>query len=100
VPSKSHAVKPRSGTRYGGGTRGAPHAGVSYSETDPQLLLRAVAAVTAAGDAITLGLTSDGGAYYVGCIADGLLEKFYLDSCDALEDRLRGIAEAGEALVV
>lgn len=68
-----------------------PGASVSYSALDPKVLLSAVNAVTMAGDAITLGLTSEGGAYYVGILCDGTLERFYLDSLSALEECLRRV---------
>lgn len=86
--------------RYGGSTRGVPGPSVSYRDCPPELLHRAVTAVTGAGDAVTLGRTSEGGAYYVGVLADGQLEKFYLDSCEALEGCLQGLVDVGEALVV
>ncbi len=91
--------KPATGSRYGGGVRGVPLTSVSYGDIDPSLLHRTVCAVTNAGDAITFGKTSEGGAYYVGVLAEGQLEKFYLDSLEDAQDCLRSISEAGEALI-
>jgi hypothetical protein len=73
--------------------------GVSYSDVDPEVLFRCVNAVTLAGDAITFGRTSDGGAYYVGLLSGGVLHRSYLDSAGQLLARLRDISEAAEALV-
>ena len=99
MPNIGRKPKPRPGTRYGGGTRGGAGPPVSYGDADPALLHRVVCGVTNAGDAITFGRTSEGGAYYVGVLADGLLEKFYLDDRESLHDALLGIAEAGESLI-
>jgi hypothetical protein len=65
---------------------------VSYSEVDAGALLGALIAITDAGDAITFGRTSEGGAYYVGILAEGLLEKFYLGSCKDAEVALQRVA--------
>jgi hypothetical protein len=72
---------------------------VSYGGQDPVLLRRVIAAVTGAGDAITFGRTAEGGAFYVGVLASGELEKFYLPSDEELVAELESIAEAGEALI-
>ncbi len=85
--------------RYGGNAAGLPGPRVQYSEIDPKSLQRAVNAVSNAGDAITFGTTSEGGAYYVGVLSDGLLEKFYLGSVDELQECLESISLAGESLV-
>lgn len=89
MPSPKSAKGAPSGTKYGGGSDGAPHPPVSYSEIDAGALLGALIAITDAGDAITFGRTSEGGAYYVGVLAEGLLEKFYLGSRKDAEDALR-----------
>lgn len=99
MPHTKRAASNGAAHRYGGAASGRPGGRVSYGPVPPEVLLRAVTAVTNAGDAITLGRTSEGGAYYVGVLADGLLEKFYLDSLEALQECLEGIADAGEALV-
>lgn len=91
MPSPKHAKGATGGTKYGGGAHGSPNKAVSYSEVDAGALLNAIIAVTNAGDAVTLGLTSEGGAYYVGVLAEGLLEKFYLDSHGDAEECLRGL---------
>lgn len=66
-----------------------PGKAVSYGDCDPKVLCNAVTAITSCGDAVTLGLTSEGGAYYVGVLCDGQLERFYLDSRDDLQECLR-----------
>lgn len=76
-----------------------PHQSVSYSVFPPEVLQRCICAVTDAGDAITFGRTSEGGAYYVGVLSDGVLEKWYESGVDDMQNALVGIAEAGEALV-
>jgi hypothetical protein len=68
-----------------------PGPSVSYSDCDPGVLHGCIAAVTDAGDAVTFGRTSEGGAYYVGILSDGLLEKFYLGTCESLQEALRGM---------
>jgi len=50
--------------------------GATYAECDPKVLLDAVYAVTNFGDAITFGLTSDGGALYVGVLSGGEVSRF------------------------
>ncbi len=100
MPSSRNSPKLKSGTRYGGGTHGGAGRTVSYGEIPGDLLHRVIIAVTGAGDAVTFGRTSERGAYYIGVLADGALERFYLDSCEAAQDALRDIAEAGEALIV
>jgi hypothetical protein len=100
VPDNRRGKKAGTGERrYGGGVHGVPHQPVSYRDADLDIVLRAICSVTDAGDAITFGKTSEGGAYYVGILADGVLEKFYLEDCDALEASLSSIAEHGEALI-
>jgi hypothetical protein len=100
VPDNRHSPKSGSQGRYGAVFSGVSSGSVSYSEVEPTLLSRCVQAVTNAGDAITFGRTSDGGAYYVGVLADGKVDKRYLDSGESLEDLLRSLAVAAEALVV
>ena len=68
--------------------------GATYAECDPKVLLDAVYAVTNFGDAITFGLTSDGGAFYVGVLSGGEVTRFYLDSLERLEDTLQGLVAA------
>lgn len=88
------------GGRYGSHNQSRFGGGVSYSDADRDVLFRAVVAITGAGDAVTFGRTSDGGAYYVGTLSGGVLEKFYLDSPEALHNALSGLAETGEALII
>ena len=66
----------------------------TYADCDSKVLLDAVYAVTQVGDAITFGLTSDGGAFYVGILSSGDLTRFYLDSLERLEDTLQGLVLA------
>lgn len=77
-----------------------PHKAVSYGPCPEALLHDCVVAITDAGDAVTFGRTSEGGAYYVGVLADGQLEKFYLADVDLLVECLQGLADIGHALVV
>lgn len=92
MPSLSRPAKHASGSKYGGSLRGAPGPAVSYSDLEAGILHAAIVTVTDNGDAITFGRTSEGGAYYVGILSEGTLEKFYLDSCHDAEERLRGVA--------
>jgi hypothetical protein len=99
VPRTRRSHADGGGHRYGGTSAGVPGPAVSYRDADPQALQRTVSAVTSAGDAITFGRTSEGGAFYVGILSDGLLEKFYLGSPDELAECLESVAVAGESLV-
>ncbi len=99
MSSSGRRAAPSQGHRYGGSVGGGKSRSVSYSDSDGDLLRRVVCAVTDAGDAITFGRTSERGAYYVGVLSSGLLERFYLDTPEALRECLEGIAQAGEALV-
>lgn len=96
MPNKQRGNGNARGSKYGGLSHGRPGRSVSYSDADNASLQDAITAVTNAGDALTFGKTSDGGAYYVGVLADGLLERFYLDSVDALTDTLVGLIAAAE----
>lgn len=100
MPNSSKAARLATGHRYGSTGSGRIGRSVSYSDAAPELLQRAIVAVTTAGDAITFGRTSDGGAYYIGVLADGTLERWYLDASADLTDALEGISQAGEALIV
>jgi hypothetical protein len=93
VPSPKSGKSSTGGTKYGGGSHGNPGAAVSYSEVDAGALLGAIIAVTDSGDAITFGRTAEGGAYYVGILSEGLLEKFYLDSSKDAQDALRRVEQ-------
>ena len=99
VSSNRSSARSPSASRYGGTTRGAPGRRVSYSTVDPALVHRVVALVCDAGDAVTFGTTSEGGAYYVGVLSDGQLDKSYLDSLEALQERLTEISDIARALV-
>ncbi len=100
MPASRNSPKLKSGSRYGGGSHGGVNHTVSYGEIPGDILHRVIIAVTGAGDAVTFGRTSERGAYYFGVLADGALERFYVDSAADAEKTLRGIAEAGEALIV
>lgn len=100
MPSSRSNRGKATGSRYGGSAKGSPGKSVSYGDIAPEVLHRAVVAVTSAGDAITFGRTSEGGAYYVGVLSDGQLEKWYEDGVDSVQDALVDIALAGEALIV
>jgi hypothetical protein len=65
---------------------------VSYSSIEASILHDAIVTVTDEGDAITFGRTSEGGAYYVGILSEGVLEKFYLDSSENATECLQGVA--------
>jgi hypothetical protein len=99
VPTNRPRSSTKPGSRYGGGIHGGPRPPVSYGVVDAALLHSAITAVTNAGDAVTLGRTSEGGAYYVGVLAEGQLEKFYLDSLDDLSACLQQLVEVGNALI-
>ena len=92
MPRPSHPAKPSPTAKYGGYLHGGTRETLSYSAIDASLLHDALVTVTDQGDAVTFGLTSDGGAYYVGILSGGSLEKFYLDSSDNASECLRGVA--------
>jgi hypothetical protein len=97
VPNTRSAAKPGRGHKYGGALGGVPGAGVSYGGVDAATLHDAITTVVDNGDAITFGRTSEGGAYYVGILCEGTLEKFYLDSGQDLESTLVAIAGQRDA---
>ena len=61
---------------------------VTWGEVSPELLLRAVDSWTGDGNAITLGLTSDGGALSITLLSGGDRRKLYA----------AGVQEAGVLL--
>lgn len=97
MPTPSNTAHKRGGTRYGGGVHGVPGKTVSWSMVEADTLRSSIAAVTEAGDAITFGLTSEGGAYYVGVLSEGLVERFYLDASPAAEECLRRLEAVAKA---
>lgn len=83
--------------RYGGGAKGQPRRVADWAAIDAQTLLDAVAAVTAIGDAIVLGLTPDGGAFAITVYTEGDRPKFYPSTPEDCEDRLRDITADARA---
>lgn len=63
----------------------------TWAVCDPGLLAEAVTTWTDQGNAITFGLTSDGGAVSVTMLAGGDRRKFYASSLEELEDLLKRI---------
>lgn len=65
----------------------------TWRDIDPSTLRGCVDAVTTAGGAILLGLTTDGGAYSVCILQDNEKIKEYPHSAAECQDLLRGIMD-------
>lgn len=64
---------------------------ISFGAIDGELLASTVQLLTDDGDAVTFGITSDGGAYMVAVLSNGKVSKSYFDSSESLEMRLRSL---------
>lgn len=65
---------------------------VSWGDVDADSIRAAVANLTHHGHALTLGRTSDGGAYSMTCLTGAAPIKLYASSASACEDLLTRIA--------
>lgn len=70
----------------------APDELIDWDAADPELLLRAVVNWTRAGNALTFGRTSDGGALSVTLLHGGERLKRYAGTADDLRDLLTAVA--------
>lgn len=66
-------------------------AAVGWSEVDAELLHKAIVLLTEDGSAITLGMTSDGGALMVAVLNNGKAFKSYFHEVKHLEDKLAAL---------
>lgn len=82
------------GPKYGGASNGVPREPLRWAAVNDEFVCLAIDAVVNDGDAITFGRTTDGGAYYVGCLSNGTLEKFYWNSSAVAENGLRELVKA------
>lgn len=64
---------------------------VSWSHVDAEALIGALVALTDSGSAVTLGLTSDGGALMIAVLDNGKVSKSYFHDLTLLEDRLKAV---------
>jgi hypothetical protein len=67
-----------------------------YASANSELLLRAVAAVSAQGGALRFGYTSDGGAYAIGVYGDGEPYTDYVKPSEGIDAYLEDVASAWE----
>lgn len=67
-----------------------------WSTVDPKLIARVVVAVTAVGDAVMFGQTSDGGALVLNILSDPPTPKTYFKPSDDVDYTLTEIALAYE----
>ncbi len=87
--------KPRGFSAISGLDRGSgPVSVVSWDAVDAAILSDAIAAVTDAGDAMTISLTSDRGAYAVTLYSSGDRKQKYERDGEALEDWLTEVVAA------
>jgi hypothetical protein len=92
---KQHAVgADKRGTKYSGAYFGPPGSKVGYGDVDAELLRDCVELVSREGDCIMFSRTSQGEAAHVRILSGGLVEKWYPDSAEALQEVLQGIVRA------
>lgn len=82
-------------SRLGMGQQASTQA--AWEEADAQELWRTVCAVTEAGDALTLGKTSDGGAVSITILSGRERLKHYAHSAEEIESILHRIRQSLEA---
>jgi hypothetical protein len=69
-----------------------PHKAVAeWGNAKPDLLARAVTLVTAAGDAVMLGITQDGGALVFNIYHNGERHSEYIGARDDTDEFLEGV---------
>lgn len=83
-----------SGGRYGSIGRKPNAEPVSWGKVPGPAIKDAIGFVTQAGDAITFGRTSDGGALSVTVLSREARYKFYASTVAEAEEMLMGIIEA------
>lgn len=64
-----------------------------WGSATPELVLRAIEAITRDGGAIRFGYTRDGGAFAVGLYENGNTDTEYLKPSDDIDLYLKGIIE-------
>lgn len=75
----------------------APDQLIDWDAADPQQLLAAIVNWTRAGNAVTFGRTSDGGALSLTLLCGGERLKRYASNADDVAQLLRALAGAGGA---
>lgn len=94
MPVKSQSTQPDPFAGLKGGQDRADIGGGSvWTGTDAKLLLMCVEALTERGDALIIGVTSDGGAGMLTVLSKGQKRRFYEHDSDALNGLLSVIHE-------
>lgn len=76
---------------YAGLKRSGGDNGVSFGQVDGSVLRDCVERVTANGDAILFGRTTDGGALSIQILSSGETSKFYVTDVSELFELLEGL---------
>lgn len=69
------------------------HEHLAWSQVDNEVVTDAIHLLTGNGDAVTFGVTSDGGALMVSLLTGGKVLKSYFHRPEDAEQRLRGVRE-------
>lgn len=67
--------------------------GVTWQDTDPNQLMRLVAAIVEEGSLVSFSKTSDGGALVLTVLTNKVPERFYAANADELEALVTSISE-------
>jgi hypothetical protein len=94
MPPRKASQPSGPGSKYGSAFHGPPRANVTFLDCDALTLQEAIALVANDGDCMMFSRTSDAGAVHIRILSEGLVEKWYPDSPEALEGVLRGVIGA------
>lgn len=83
-----------SSSKYGKFARTEPTQKIAWSQTSGQARAELIDAVTASGDAVTFGRTSDGGALAVTILSGQDRHKLYFKTADEFHEQVPDIIEA------
>lgn len=92
MPGKKHGKTSGSGkwSQYGGARRGAE---ADWGAVDPGLLLDAVRAITAVGDAVLFGVTRSGGTLVCTVCSGEERLKLYATTIEEMHEHLKGLVD-------
>jgi hypothetical protein len=97
VPSTRNAGSNHGPSKYDGVNGSGSGRALSYGQIDGNLLRDCVEAITAAGDAILFGRTSDGGALSLHVLSNGSTIKLYPADASMLQESLESLIRAATA---
>jgi hypothetical protein len=93
VPTKGSTAADSGHRDYASITGTGRSGDLSYSEADAQLVLRAIANITAGGAGIVFSLTQDQSAYSVRVLDNGQVHKWYPSDAGELQGLLDDLVE-------